>query len=80
MPIVLALIPVLIQLAGLLIKHFVRDKELIAEFEMFSEKARHGNIKGIVERRRSEDRLLENEKKWAKIEDEERNRMKGKKQ
>jgi hypothetical protein len=69
LPIVL---PIIVQLIGLVIKHFVKDEALTREFEKFAELARKGNIQGIIERQKAEKRLGANEKKWQQIEAEEK--------
>lgn len=78
--ILITLLPLLVELAGLIIKHFVKDEALVAQYEVFKEQCRADNIKGIIERRNSAKRLKANNDKLDQIEAEEKaKKLKGKK-
>lgn len=67
-----AIVTVCMQILSWILKKKVNDEELRRAFDKFSELARSENIKTIIARQNAENQLIAANKKWAEIEQKER--------
>lgn len=73
-----AIVSIIMQILGWIIKKKLNDEALAAAFKQFSELARSENIKTIIARQNAEKQIKAANDKWDEIERKEREQKNGK--